>query len=148
MVTAFAVGDTPLTAYAWLQLIALGSLTGVVGQLIRMVVGLKKLDDVASQSQQSFTDLISPSRIFVSLAIGAIAGTIAAATTVSDIAEVTAKQILALVAAGYVGADFIEGFMSSSSAASVAASAGTAPVQVAPVPAAPVPVPANDGAVG
>jgi hypothetical protein len=130
-----------MAAYAWLQLIALGACTGAVGQVVRMVAGLKKLDDVATQQQRSFTDLISPSRLFVSLAIGAIAGTIAAATTVADIGNVTAKQIMALVAAGYVGADFIEGFMSRATPASVAATE-------AATDAPPAPTAINDGTVG
>lgn len=106
---------TVFSAYEWLQLVALGGLAGLLGQGVRVVVGFKKLHDASTRSNSSVYDMIRPDRLFVPLAVGFIAGALAAATTISTIAELHAislQKILALAGAGYAGADFVEGFMS------------------------------------
>jgi hypothetical protein len=133
-----------------MQLLSLGALVGAGGQGTRVIVGIKKLSDAASSmttagTPTKATDLIVTSQLFVSLAIGAIAGALAAATTMMPGAGVSSEQIAGLAAAGYAGADFIEGFMSRTSAA-LGAPAGQEAVGVA----APGPAPqgVDDGAVG
>jgi hypothetical protein len=102
----------PFSVLVWLQIIALGGVMGAIGQGVRTVVGFKKLSDAASgKGSVGVPDLISAERLFVPLAIGFIGGALAGASTITDIAAVSGQQMLALVAAGYAGADFIEGFM-------------------------------------
>jgi hypothetical protein len=108
MVNAFPIAD-------WFNLIAFAALIGAGGQGARMIVGLKKVSDATSAQAAAglpTADVIVASRLLVSLAIGAIAGGIAAATTMDPRAGLTGDQIAGLAAAGYAGADFIEGFMS------------------------------------
>ena len=134
----------------WMQLLSLGALVGAGGQGVRVVVGIKKLSDAASSmttagTPTKATDLIVTSQLFVSLAIGAIAGALAAATTMIPGVGVSSEQIAGLAAAGYAGADFIEGFMSRTSAAQGAPAGQDAVGVAAPAPAAPA---VQDGAVG
>ena len=147
--------STVLTAYDWLQLIALGGVVGALGQGVRMVAGFKKLHDASSGSSLAMSDLIVTHRMLVPLGIGFIAGALAAASTVSNLGQISGQQILAIAAAGYAGADFIEGFMSRVAPAAdvpageegvgVAASSrpaqSPAPVPVPPESPAPVPPP-------
>ncbi|HEX8241498.1 MAG TPA: hypothetical protein VF574_17310 [Allosphingosinicella sp.] len=134
----------PFSVLEWLQIIALGGVMGAVGQGVRTIVGFKKLNDAASGQTVSVPDLISAERLFVPLAIGFIAGALAGASTIVDIKKVSGQQMLALVAAGYSAADFIEGFMSRiSPSADVAA--GERGVGVAAPNASGA---ADDGAIG
>jgi hypothetical protein len=98
-------------ALPWILIIALGALMGVVGQGIRVTVGLKKASDRAAESGQKFTETIEPARLLVSLLIGALAGVMAAIMTLKPNSAVERDALLALGAAGYSGTDFIEGFM-------------------------------------
>lgn len=99
-------------ALSWIQLLALGGLAGAMGQAIRVIVGIKKLNDQASAANTSLAAMIVPTQLVVSLLIGFIAGALAAAQLIQNIAQISATQIFTLAAAGYAGADFIEGFMS------------------------------------
>lgn len=106
----------PITA--WFTLLAFAAMIGAGGQGARVIVGIKKLNDAASTSDGgSVTDMLVASKLFVSLAIGAIAGAIAAATTLVPGASLTGQHIAGIAAAGYAGADFIEGFMTRANAA-------------------------------
>lgn len=111
----------------WILLIALGGLAGALGQVGRVIVGLKKLGDEAQASGKSCSDLIEPSRLFVSLVIGFTAGALAALLA-KDVTnpDITLQQILAFAGAGYAGADFIEGAMSSVPASKTATGDGQA----------------------
>jgi hypothetical protein len=102
----------PFSVLIWLQIIALGGVMGALGQGVRTIVGFKKLHDAASGPTVSVPDLISGERLIVPLVVGFIAGALAGASTITNVASVSGQQMLALVAAGYAGADFIEGFMS------------------------------------
>ena len=104
--------DTTLDATTWMQLIGLGAMLGALGQAIRSIVGLKKLNDAVSNSTATVSQVIEPSRLVTSLAIGAIAGSLASVSLIDNIHAVASAQIAALLGAGYSGADFIEGFMS------------------------------------
>lgn len=90
----------------------LGAFLGVVGQLIRVVVGLKKENDQANAANQTLRQRFNAQELWTSLgiaiAVGAIAGVLSAVTT-QDFTN--SKTLLALIGAGYSGTDFIEGFM-------------------------------------
>lgn len=98
-----------------LQLLV-GGLLGAVGQGIRIIVGMKKLSDDAKQSNVKVSTLIDTSRMLVSLLIGFCAG-ILAVVSMSNFSEDFFKgpqlkeHLLAIIAAGYAGTDFIEGLI-------------------------------------
>lgn len=100
------------SAYEWLQLVSLGGLSGMLGQGARTLIGFKKMNDAASTSSSSVSDMIAVDRLIVSLALGFIAGALAAITTIEDLRAIGAQQVLAFAAAGYSAADFIEGLIS------------------------------------
>jgi hypothetical protein len=90
----------------------LAAFLGAVGQLIRIVAGLKKASDDANANNKSLGDVFNGKRLLVSLgisiAVGAVAGLLAAfqITTPWD-----KSVMLSLLSAGYAGSDFIEAFM-------------------------------------
>ncbi len=96
----------------WLELIVLAGLAGAVGQTARVIVGIKKVNDQASATNQSMGDIIELPRLVVSLLIGFVAGVLAVLVLNPGMNGIDSKTILALAAAGYTGADFIEGIMS------------------------------------
>ena len=128
----------------WLQLLTLGALAGAAGQGARVIVGIKKISDAASSTKTSVADLIEPSRLVISLVIGAVAGVLA--VTQMDPATIDANSMLKLAGIGYIGADFIEGFMRTVSG-DATAPVGTDAKGVAPAPGA-APQAPDDGAVG
>ncbi len=93
----------------WLLIIALGALCGFLGQSLRVVVGLHKAAQAEKQTEFEYA------RLLISLLIGVLAGALAAiaATTAIGVTPglLDTQTVLALVAAGYAGADFIEGFV-------------------------------------
>jgi hypothetical protein len=143
MVSAFPISD-------WFSLIGFAALIGAGGQGARVIVGLKKLNDAASAQASAGIqtgDLVVASKLLVSLAIGAIAGGIAAATTMDPRAGLTGDQIAGLAAAGYAGADFIEGFMSRA-IPDASAPAGQQAVGTGAAASAAAPAGVTDDAVG
>ena len=96
----------------------LAAFLGAVGQLIRIVAGLKKASDRADAADQTLRSTFNPQRLLVSLgisvAVGAIAGVLAS-FQLSDISQ-NKSALLALLSAGYSGSDFIEAFMKRASA--------------------------------
>lgn len=112
-----------------LSALILAGLMGMVGQGARTVVGLKKLHDAnATQPADQATTFLA-SRLVISLIIGFIAGVLAALAIGLDkltgAAGATVEVLLGLAAAGYAGADFIEGFMSKAPAISGGAATQT-----------------------
>lgn len=99
-----------------LSLVTFGAIGGMLGQGLRVVVGLKKAQEQAAANGLSFQDDVFDSRrLWSSLLIGAIAGGIGVFTlttlpTFKDEAE-AANKFFALVGIGYAGTDFIEGFI-------------------------------------
>lgn len=91
--------------------VLLAAFLGAVGQLIRVVAGLKKESDQADAANQTLAQRFSWQQLLVSLAlsiaVGAIAGVVAGLqnTSVYD-----TKTLLTFVGAGYSGTDFIEAF--------------------------------------
>ena len=99
---------------AWFQLIGLAALVGAGGQATRTIVGIKKANDAASMQAAAGVEageLIQLSRLLISLLIGAIAGAISAVMTIKPDTLPTAEHLAGIAAAGYAGADFIEGFI-------------------------------------
>ena len=99
-----------LTADQWLVIVIVGIIFGALGQGARVIVGFKKMYDYAPDDAPMAT-LVDGVRLLISLAIGGVAGALAAVTIVSDLAKVSVEQLFAIAAAGYAGSDFIEGFI-------------------------------------
>jgi len=96
--------------------ILLGGLLGALGQGIRMAVGLKKLhtDKVSQDIKGGDTEEFSPSRLILSIFIGFVAGAIAIIIK-GPITDPGNKDVIfTIMAAGYSGADFIEGVFNTS----------------------------------
>ncbi len=93
----------------WITYIALGGLLGVLGQGIRVIVGLKKLKDKATEESVSFAQVFETSTLVLSLFIGFIAGALASLALVEKMP--TREVLLGFMAAGYAGTDVIEGFV-------------------------------------
>ncbi len=95
-----------------IMLILLGGILGMVGQGIRTIIGLKKLHDEAVKLQKKFTELFTPSALWTGLFIGFVAGVLAMFGSAGFDAEVIDKNtMMTVMAAGYAGTDFIEGFI-------------------------------------
>lgn len=103
---------TTLDAVQWTQILALGAFSGALGQGARVVIGLKKVGDTAAAENRDISELIVPSRLLISLLIGAVAGALTAVFTDVDVKAISFNTIAAFAAAGYAGADLIEGLIS------------------------------------
>lgn len=103
--------NATLSAAQWLQIAGLGAVFGILGQLIRAIAGIKKFHETNAAADEKET--LSSQRLVTSLAIGAVAGALAALATGSglDLEKIQSSVILGLMGAGYAGADFIEAFM-------------------------------------
>jgi hypothetical protein len=101
-----------MTSADWLLSILLGGLVGLVGQAVRVIVGLKKVQETASAAGTRFADEFQGSQLLVSLLIGFTAGALAALTLGSGPANPTRQDMMVLLGAGYAGTDFIEGLIS------------------------------------
>src|SRR2546427_9860499 len=93
--------------------LGVGIVLGAIGQLIRVVVGIKKELD---RSTSRKWDWFNGRRFWISLAIsasvGAIAGILGVLSLIDGEPTLTRETLIGLVAVGYSGTDFIEGFMS------------------------------------
>ena len=97
--------------------ILVGGLLGIIGQGIRVIVGIKKMKDVQSENKLNSTNIpggdFDSRRLWLSIFIGFIAGALGGLFAVDLKTPITDKTVLAtLIAIGYAGVDFIEGFMS------------------------------------
>lgn len=101
---------------ALILLVLIGGLLGMVGQGIRVVVGLKKLYDESFQSGQDFGRNFSTTTLLFSLLIGFIAGVLGALSLADFEQGLSKDQVLTLIGIGYAGADFIEGFIKKNAA--------------------------------
>ena len=96
--------------------ILLGGILGIVGQSIRVIVGLKKLNDEAHTEGVSFNALFDAKELRISLLIGFVAGVLAAfSLNINGMTTISNEVITAVIGAGYSGTDFIEGFMKKAS---------------------------------
>lgn len=96
-----------------LSFILLGTILGIIGQLIRVVVGVKKKYDEAEKEGKSFNDTFETNRLFISIGIAIVVGAIAGALGVIQYAgaDLTREILVTVIAVGYAGTDFIEGFL-------------------------------------
>jgi hypothetical protein len=97
-----------------LIILVLGALMGILGQGSRAVVGLKGMSDDAKALNKSPDDLFEASRLLTSLFIGLLVGLAAALIYIiknGTGAEVTPEVLIGFAASGYVGVDFLEGFI-------------------------------------
>jgi len=95
----------PMAPQQYLILILLGGILGTVGQLLRVIIGLKK----AADSNQAIDYKRTSFSLVLSFAIGGVAGVLASLSA-GDIAF-DKSTMMAFLSAGYAGTDFIEGFM-------------------------------------
>lgn len=102
-----------MDAVQWLAYISLALLLGATGQVLRVVVGLKKLHDKSAATVEKVEPL-NAGKLIVSILLGAGSGAVAAIAMWKP--EVVSHGLErdfvgALIASGYAGSDFIEGFM-------------------------------------
>ena len=107
-----------MDAMGWITLILLGGILGLVGQGIRVIVGIKKANDKAAEEKIAIKDVFDSQLLLYSLLSGFVAGALAAITLNENGALAEDKRnemlqglILPVIAAGYAGTDFIEGFV-------------------------------------
>lgn len=100
------------------MLVLLGGLLGCVGQGLRVIVGLKKINEQAGEQTKAFRDIFDGRVLLISLLIGFVAGALAiiALDATTDTAarragETLRGYLMPVMAAGYAGTDFIEGFV-------------------------------------
>lgn len=99
-----------------IMLLLLGGLLGIAGQGIRVIVGLKKINDnntAAAVAGTLPTTTFNWSRMLLSIFIGFIAGVLGMLvkyfTATNNNIDITPQLIVAVIAGGYSGVDFIEG---------------------------------------
>jgi len=97
-----------------LAYIILGGLMGMLGQGARAVIGLKGMADNARTLNVNPNDLFEAGRLITSIIIGFLVGLAAALISLkgADVAVPGWQTMLAWVASGYAGTDFLEGFIS------------------------------------
>lgn len=96
--------------------ILVGGLLGIIGQGIRIIIGIKKMKDTQEANKINKTDIpggeFDSRRLGISIFIGFIAGALGGLFAVNLKAPITDKGVLStLISIGYAGVDFIEGFM-------------------------------------
>lgn len=98
----------------WMALVLLGGVMGMLGQGIRSAIGLKKLRDQSGDNGPLFSENFSTSRFFASMFLGFVAGALSAFVLSDGKTELVADKtmLIGLMAAGYAGADTIEGLAS------------------------------------
>lgn|GEM_PF-1847560 len=99
----------PTAMSDWLIYLGFGALLGAFGQLIRASMGLKKMREDDLAKNRAFGACFSPAEFVTSIVIGAVAGVLAMLLLKPDVESVEIKLVLGIMAAGYAGADFIDG---------------------------------------
>jgi putative chitinase len=89
---------------------------GIIGQGIRIIIGLKKRNTANSVAAPGAPEEpFDTSRLLVSIFIGFIAGVLALIAKLIASANgtlvITTEFMMAVIAGGYAGVDFIEGMM-------------------------------------
>lgn len=97
----------------FLIVILLGGLLGMTGQGIRVIAGIKKGHDQAARAGENFRNNFETSTLLISLLIGFVAGVLATISVWKPEywANTPNETIMAVIGAGYAGADFVEAFM-------------------------------------
>lgn len=101
-----------------------GAFLGLIGQVARTVVGLKKETD-SQPGAENWKIWFNSRELVVSLLLGAAAGTFAAVGLMSS--GMDNKFAVACITAGYAGSDFIQGFMQNYGTPSSATPVGSKP---------------------
>lgn len=95
-----------------LPLILLGAILGMCGQVVRLLVGIRKSKNEKG-GNATLTDLVESKQLLIglliSLIIGGIAGVLSSLNV--DGTNLSDETILTILIAGYAGTDFIEGFI-------------------------------------
>jgi len=89
--------------------ILLGMLLGMTGQMIRVIIGIKKVQEKAVSEGREFKEAFDMKRLVISILIGATAGVLGVVSLHWGKQEITKEIALGLIAIGYSGTDFIEG---------------------------------------
>ncbi len=97
-----------MDSYCALTYVFLGIVLGTVGQGARAIIGIKKAYKKCCKDKCT-NDWFYPKKLIFSLFIGAISGALGAVLLFG--ANIDKEFLIALVAIGYSGADFIEGFV-------------------------------------
>ena len=102
-----------MTALDWITGILLGGLLGILGQGIRIIVGLKKLNDEASAESVSFGSKFQTGRLGLSLLMFFPAGALPMTAFSPPPASPNPPTdlITPVVGAATAATDFIEGFI-------------------------------------
>lgn len=97
----------------WVLALIFGGMLGMIGQGIRMMMGLKKANDEASAKGEKFQDTFESGRLMLTLLIGFIAGALAVISLYGtiDMTAISNENVVTIIGAGYAGTDFIEGFV-------------------------------------
>lgn len=96
------------TVFDIINIIVAGGLLGILGQGIRMAIGLKKHSDANALKAAGDAEPVDTTRLWISIFIGAIAG--ALFLLVNGTTRLDDREFLfSVIAAGYSGTDFIEG---------------------------------------
>jgi hypothetical protein len=103
--------------------ILLGAILGITGQGIRVIVGIKKENDKAEEEAKAagkkvvrLYESLNNKRLLISLLIGLVAGILSYLFLLPEgehefTITPTKANVLAMIASGYAGTDFIEGFI-------------------------------------
>lgn len=98
-----------------LKIILLASILGMCGQVIRVMAGLKKIKETASEDRKNIKSVLNDNTsqilfsLIIALIVGGVSGILVAIT--SPVFVLDKATIIALITAGYAGTDFIEGFI-------------------------------------
>jgi hypothetical protein len=99
--------------------ILVGGLLGIIGQGLRIIVGIKKMKDTQELNKINKTNIpggeFDSKRLGISIFIGFVAGALGGLFAVNLKTPITDKGVLStLISIGYAGVDFIEGFINKS----------------------------------
>lgn len=94
-----------------LAFLGIGALLGAAGQGVRVFVGLKKQITEAKRNDKKVREWFDGRQLGISFVLGALAGLLASLTQYAADVEVTRTLLFGFAAAGYAGADFINGLM-------------------------------------
>jgi hypothetical protein len=127
-----------VTVYDVMTTVITGGLLGILGQGIRMTIGLKKLSDTNANKLASEVKEVNANRLLVSLFIGFVAGSLF--LLINGVEKIGNREfIFSVIAAGYSGTDFIEGLFNT-----YISKMGNTPATVAAPSTTPTPVAANN----
>ena len=111
------IGTPPTTDPAlFLQIILISAILGMCGQVLRVIAGLKKAqDNAADEKGKKIKTILADNSgsiafsLFIAIVVGGVAGVLVAISSNRFVLD--KSTIIALIAAGYAGTDFIEGFI-------------------------------------